>query len=178
MGGWRYHHKFQDHLGTVPQSMPCLVFTLSRVMFIALVWLCLSSWQDANLWTGECPCSVDLCLYLFRLAQEGFQWHHLSLLQMVMRYLSRWRLVFGGCLWWLSQKGLCLLIQLPAKSRAVIGQVGHSAAAWHRCTGQNGWPCIEGDLPSQVTLPLCWYYCFVCPGTLSARCFTWDGLIL
>jgi hypothetical protein len=56
--------------------------------------------------------------------------------------------------------------------------VGHTAAAWHWCTGQNGWPCIEGDLPSQVTLPLCWYYCFVCPGTLSARCLTWDDLIL
>lgn len=53
MGGCRYHHTGWDHLGTVPQSLPCLVFTQWRVMFIALVLSCWRFWQDASLWTGE-----------------------------------------------------------------------------------------------------------------------------
>lgn len=57
ISGWvcRYHshhHKCWHQLGIVPQSMPCLVFTPWRVMFIDLVLWCWSFWQDASHWTG------------------------------------------------------------------------------------------------------------------------------
>jgi hypothetical protein len=113
MGGYRYHHTCWDHLGTVPQSLPCLVFTQWRVMFIASVLSCWRFWQDASLWTGEYPLLylavvvISICSNLILLATNDWE--------QSLSVFCFW----GMCLMHIRSEELCaVLCKAPGQSQS------------------------------------------------------------